>query len=117
MHLGSWATKTRKNISEISDREFFCWREHPKLHTWMFQRFESRTGEDDPWRFNGVPLALTLEDIDWLERDVLAERLPAKHEFRYSSPPDTLRRMDLKFIEKARTLLAEGWSIHYWSWW
>ena len=54
--------------------EIAYWRKHPNLQGWMEQLFANKGGECDI--FNGVEVELTWADIDQLEQDILAGRLP-----------------------------------------
>lgn len=98
-------------------RELAYWRKHPNLHGWMQRLAVEKGFSADPSDFNCVPLLLTSEDIDRLEKDVLSDNLPATSGFFFgaSSPED--KADDLTFIGLAREVIAEGLNVFYDSWW
>ena len=77
--------------------EFYYWRKHHDLHGWMERLYRSKGGPQET--FNCT--------------------LPETQGFFFgTNPPDaeSLDR-DLKFIQAARDILAEGDVVYYDSWW
>ena len=106
--------------------ELAYWRKHPNLQGWMENLWESKgrpnahedkdsMGMSD---FNCVPLELTKEDLNNLERDITNATLPDTVGFFFgSNSDDHYQRQDLDFIEKARDALDSGLTVVYDSWW
>ena len=98
-------------------REICYWRKHPNLHGWMEQLWieKSDARNED---FNGVELELTWEDLERLERDILARDLPDTSGFFFGSDSDDYyREQDLKFIKDAKAELFCGLKVFYNSSW
>lgn len=99
------------------DKELHYWRKHNALQGWMENLWESRGGTGD---FNCQDVYLNEEDLDKLEADVKAQKLPETSGFFYG--PDSRfdkKQMedDLEFIKKARKALKEDKYVVYSSWW
>lgn len=97
--------------------EFYYWRKHHNLHGWMERLYRSRGGPKET--FNCVKVRLTTVDLDALQHDLENGTLPETQGFFFgTNPPDaeSLAR-DLKFIQAARDILAEGDAVYYDSWW
>lgn len=91
------------------------WRKHPNLQGWMERLYRQKGGAGE---FNCVDVELTAEDIDQLEKDVIAGALPGTSGFFFGSDADAhYREADLRFISAARSALAEGHTVVYTSWW
>ena len=105
-------------INKDNLTHFDYWRKHHDLHGWMENLFRSRH-PDYKDSFNCVPVRLMKEDLDNLEKDVISGSLPPTTGFFFGNfPPDgESKRKDLEFIQKARTLIAEGNAVFYDSWW
>jgi hypothetical protein len=74
-------------------------------------------GEED---FNCIPLELTHEDLDLLEKDLLDSRLPETSGFFFGSSTagdDRHLLDDLGFVADARRHLDSGLEVEYFSWW
>jgi hypothetical protein len=87
--------------------EIFYWRKHHALHKWMENLYRERGGTEEI--FNCCVLRLYVEDLDNLG-DVIGcdtdyDDLFSTHE------------QDIKFIEKARSVIADGRAVYYDSWW
>ena len=97
--------------------ELHYWRKHHDLHGWM-ERLYREKGGDSP-DFNCVKVRLTLEDLDRLEKTVLANQLPQTTGFFFgNNPPDEDSiRYDMEFIGKAKATIAGGMAVYYDSWW
>lgn len=91
-------------------------RKHPNLQGWMEQLFAEKGGECDT--FNGVEVELTWEDVDQLEQDVLAGRLPPTQGFFFGNDSDEYyREQDLEFCRRAKAELFMGLKVFYNSSW
>jgi hypothetical protein len=100
-------------------RELAYWRKHPNLHGWMHRLWEAKGSPNDSGQgFNGDELELTWEDIDMLEQDVQAGRLPGTSGFFFGEPADEYyKEQDLEFIKNARAELFCGLRVFYNSSW
>ena len=97
--------------------EFYYWRKHHDLHGWMERLYRSKGGPQET--FNCAKVRLTTVDLDALQHDLENGTLPETQVFFFgTNPPDaeSLAR-DLKFIQAARDILAEGDAVYYDSWW
>lgn len=95
--------------------ELHYWRKHANLQGWMERLYRDKGGQAES--FNCVPVVLTLEDLDRLERDTRAGELPHTTGFFFgeSQPEDYDSTLD--FITKARKAIAAGHTVYYSSWW
>ena len=108
---GDW----KPNNGVTKPREIAYWRKHPSLHGWMRKLWEAKGGSGE---FNGDELELTREDIDMLEEDILAGRLPSTSGFFFGNPADDYYKdSDLSFIKNARAELFCGLKVFYNSSW
>jgi hypothetical protein len=98
--------------------EIAYWRKHPHLHGWMEQLWHSRSNPEPDEVFNGIELELFREDIDRLEQDIQAERLPTTRGFFFGDDAsDHYREKDLEFCRQARADLFLGLRVFYNSSW
>lgn len=95
--------------------ELHYWRKHPDLHGWMEQLYWEKGGADDS--FNCVTVALDPADLDRLEADVRAGRLPFTEGFFFGASDGTEAEDDLAFVRNAREALSAGLTVFYTSWW
>ena len=123
MGLDQFAYTIDKNGNK---QEISYWRKHPNLQGWMENLWmkKGRPGlvcESDPLGmsdFNCIPVQLTIEDIESLERDITASGLPNTIGFFFgNNSDDYYREQDLDFIQKAKDALDNGLSVYYDSWW
>ncbi|EJD00866.1 uncharacterized protein FOMMEDRAFT_29672 [Fomitiporia mediterranea MF3/22] len=91
------------------------WRKHPNLQGWMERLYREKGGVHK--YFNNVNLMLTTEDLDQLEADVRARRLPHTEGFFFGVSTSEDEEDDLLFITKAREALKAGLFVFYDSWW
>jgi len=98
---------------EIS--ELFYWRKHADLEGWMEKLYREKGGKEEV--FNVATVELTMQDIDRLERDVLADSLPHTEGFFFGKSHPEDKEATLKFIGLARETLRGGDSVFYTSWW
>lgn len=67
-------------------------------------------------KFNGIPLELSLADIDSLEPLVVGESLPelkGPTYHHYGPYSEDYKTEDLKFVEQARMALSGGSKVYY----
>lgn len=123
MGLDMYALKTTKEIDsevdfDIADGDcelIHSWRKHPNLHGWMEARYRQKGGAEEC--FNCVNVALTIEDLDALEKDIRSSELPETFGFFFGESNGSEKADDLLFISKARTAIQEGNRVFYSSWW
>ena len=120
-----------ENSTDVLDQEkqgeeLACWRKHPFLHGWMEQLWEDQGRPNfDPETmggtfgdFNCVPLELTIEDIDRLEKDINANSLPETEGFFFGGDADKYyEQQDLEFCNWALKELDKGREVYYDSSW
>ena len=107
---------------ETGQREIAYWRKHPNLHGWMERLWEHKVladgGDPESHTFNGIEVELTWEDLDELEKDLNARKLPETRGFFFGDGADDhYRDADLNFIRKARAELFLGLRVFYNSSW
>ncbi len=112
----NWDNDSKELISPVTKpREIAYWRQHPNLHGWMQQLWESQGNSGD---FNGDELELTYDDLERLELDVIAGTLPGTSGFFFGNDADEhYRKDDLEFIKNARAELFMGLKVFYNSSW
>ena len=97
--------------------ELAYWRKHPNLQGWMEDLWIAKGAEggDD---FNCVDLALTLEDLDSLEKALDESALPETVGFFFGTDADDdYAEADREFIVQARAAIKQGYTVVYSSWW
>ena len=121
MGLDMYAFKVKKedfNFDRKDDKqeELMYWRKHHDLHGWMEQLYVNKGGTE---MFNGIPVVLSLDDLDLLERDIKNWNLPHTTGFFFgNNPPDEdSNEEDLAFIKKAREAINDGFEVIYNSSW
>lgn len=119
MGLDAWLyTFNPKSLSEdkgqVTDSgdEIVYWRKHHSLHRWMENLYIKRGGTAE---FNLIPLFLSKDDLDRLERDIINNRLQYTEGF-FSSIEEA-KNYDLKAVKSAKVCLALGYLVYYNSWW
>lgn len=93
---------------------FHVWRKHPNLHGWMERLFRKRGGEGV---FNCRTVRLTIEDLDELEKEVRAYKLPFTTGFFFGESHEENYEDDLMFIMRARMEIQNEKDVYYDSWW
>lgn len=106
-----------RNDERHEEEHLYYWRKHPDLHGWMFRLYKEKGGKEDKDGFNCVSVELTAADLDRLEQDVIAGKLPATSGFFFGASSHEDRADDLAFITKAREAIASGKFVRYDSWW
>ena len=120
MGLDMYAMMTREPVEQPVDfrvgnaAELHYWRKHPNLHGWMQDLYVEKGGGE---AFNCVPVILEAEDLDRLEADIRAGRLPETIGLFFGESDGSEAEDDLIFIAKARAAIAEGYTVYYDSWW
>jgi len=114
------------NSEDDSRNEMAYWRKHPNLQGWMEQLWESKgrtlDGMEDPSHFDGsfncIPIQLTMEDIEKLEKDILYGGMPGTSGFFFGQDSDDYyKQQDLKFVMDAKQEIIAGNKVFYSSWW
>jgi hypothetical protein len=96
--------------SEVkSFAELHYWRKHPNLHGWMERLYREKGGRDED--FNCVNVHLAAQDLDRLEADIKAKKLPYTEGFFFGASDGSELDDDLAFVAKARAALSEGASV------
>lgn len=125
---GTWNKESGDFESPVEKpREIAYWRKHPNLQGWMEELWLNRLadqGKEPPREnqfgssFNGVELELTWEDLEQLEQDIEAMRLPQTSGFFFGENSDEYyREQDLEFIKQARSEIFCGLRVFYNSSW
>lgn len=123
MGLDQYAYRT-KNVKKLTDvgypesdglDEFDYWRKFYGLQDWMENLYHEKGGKGD---FNCVPMRLTLQDLDRLERDMQEDEF---YEDRFYEKLEDEKKREVEhlkdFIQTARASIAEGYEVYYDSWW
>jgi hypothetical protein len=92
--------------------EFFYWRKHRDLQTWMEKLYRAKGGAQE--HFNCARILLTVNDLDSLESDLRQRPLPKVDGTLFSG--DDIEQ-DLDFVWAARRAIADGYTVYYYSWW
>ena len=98
--------------------EIAYWRKHNALEGYMSELYRTKTS--DQGEFNCKNLGLDGDDLDTLEAVIKGGKLPETVGFFFGSctkDNEEYKELDLEFIEKARKSIAQGYEIHYTSWW
>ncbi|EMI24066.1 hypothetical protein [Rhodopirellula europaea] len=121
MGLDQYALITTETIDQEVDFkipenacEIHYWRKHPNLHGWMQDLYHDKDGTKE---FNCTPVVLNADDLDRLEAAIKANELPDTCGFFFGTTVGDEKEDDLKFIEKARQAIADGYTVFYDSWW
>lgn len=121
MGLDQYAKTRDPKTGEVN--QFSYWRKHNALHGWMENLWSSKgcpNKTKDSEDFNCVPLELTHEDLDALEKDLLDSRLPETSGLFFGSSTandNPHLEKDLDFVAEARRHLDSGLQVAYDSWW
>ncbi len=113
-------TTTEKLASEVDfqnqqHEKLHYSRKHPDLHGWMENLYREKDGSADS--FNVVRMVLTPSDLDRLEADIRARRLPETGGPFFGESDGSETDDDLSFVAKAREAIAAGLTVYYTSWW
>ena len=88
----------------------FLWAKKMKLNG-------EEVDQDDWSAFNCIPLRVTFQDLENLEKDVRGGNLPHTTGFFFGQSCEEDIKDDLAFIEEARNAIASDMEIYYSSWW
>lgn len=102
------------DIEEVD--EIYYWRKNRHLHNLMKWLYIKKGGKSE---FNTVYVELTADDIDLLEGMITSGAIEQFDEqgFYFGHNDYDSKDYDLKFIEVAREVLAEGDKVYYYCWW
>lgn len=117
MGLDQYAYLAARQADEWDNhQELAYWRKHPNLQGWMEKLFLDKGGNCDS--FNGVELELTWDDVDRLEQDIQASKLPSTQGFFFGNNSDEhYKEHDLDFCRRAKAELFLGRRVFYNSSW
>jgi hypothetical protein len=106
------------------------WRKHPNLQGWMERLWRKKVNSTEPYEkdtfiddgFNGIELALTMEDILKLEQDIKDECLDGGFGtttgfFFGDKADDEYKWRDLTFCDRAKVALNNNHTVYYNSSW
>lgn len=105
---------TSQTSSDAWGLEIFRWRKHPNLHGWMEALYRAKGGTGE---FNCMAVRLELSDLEALEADVRADRLPHTTGFFFGRSRPEEKDDDLLFIRLAREAIAAGRVLFYTADW
>lgn len=108
------------------------WRKFPSLNAWMIRLYEQKrrmsnelppyqrkcTGEirriySDHHPMNGNKVELSKEDLENLERDVIAHNLPKNCSGSCWGDDDDYKKVEIGVIGKAKEYMEKGYKIFY----
>lgn len=115
--LGNWSNY--ESYEKDLERIKVCyWRKHPNLHGWFKNLYESKGGNSTQG-FNGDTVRIDEADLDKLQEDIIAEKLPHTEGFFFgvSYGDADERDYDLKFVTRAKKDIKEGYKLYYTSSW
>ena len=122
MGLDQYAFKTTTSLTSAVDirepsdaEEFHYWRKHPNLHGWMEALYFRKGGQNE--EFNLSAVVVDSADLDQLDIDVKAHRLPVTTGFFFGQSDGGEIEDDLLFVAEARAAIADGKSIYYVAFW
>lgn len=119
LDMYAFTTRTKPacpvDFDPVDPVEFHYWRKHPNLHGWMEALYRQKGGTNPD--FNCAAVTLDSADLDRLEADLVAQRLPETGGFFFGASDGTETRKDLGFVHVARLFVAEGLTVFYTSWW
>lgn len=95
--------------------EIFRWRKHPSMQGWMEQLYRNKGGIEET--FNCVPVRLTMDDLNQLEKDIKNKSLPHTTGFFFGEDDGSETVEDLKFVYLAKEEIKKGNIVAYSSWW
>lgn len=101
-------------------REIAYWRKHPNMQGYMEKLWRKKSSTLESKEFNGIELELTWEDLDQLEKDILAEKVSNLDTtgFFFGNASDSYyREKDLQFIKDAKAEIFLGMRVFYNSSW
>lgn len=109
MGLDQYAFARKENEEDI---EIACWRKHANLEGWASDLYTTRGGAGE---FNCVELQLFELDLMKLEKEHSTLEASSGFFWGTSNVHDTEDTQ--AFIEKALSMIQDGYKIIYTSWW
>lgn len=100
---------------ENTHTQIAYWRNYSNLHKWMEGLYYKKGGLKES--FNCVPVELTLEDLDLLEKDVNEKALPNTKGILFEELDNEGTKRHLTFIKNAKEAILAGDRVFYDSWW
>ena len=103
--------------------QFADWRKHNRLQGFMQELYDKKNGADAD-NFNCVPLYLSKEELDMLQKQIETRTLPQTEGFFFGDDSYTwegeqndMKAYDLKFVKDAKDWLDKGYPVCYECWW
>ena len=103
--------------------QFADWRKHNRLQGFMQELYDKKNGADAD-NFNCVPLYLSKEELDMLQKQIETRTLPQTEGFFFGDDSYTwegeqndMKAYDLKFVKDAKDWLDIGYKFFYECWW
>ena len=103
--------------------QFADWRKHNRLQGFMQELYDKKNGADAD-NFNCVPLYLSKEELDMLQKQIETRTLPQTEGFFFGDDSYTwegeqndMKAYDLKFVKDAKDWLDKGYKVFYECWW
>ena len=103
--------------------QFADWRKHNRLQGFMQELYDKKNGADAD-NFNCVPLYLSKEELDMLQKQIETRTLPQTEGFFFGDDSYTwegeqndMNAYDLKFVKDAKDWLDKGYKVFYECWW
>ena len=103
--------------------QFADWRKHNRLQGFMQELYDKKNGADAD-NFNCVPLYLSKEELDMLQKQIETRTLPQTEGFFFGDDSYTwegeqndMKAYDLKFVKNAKEWLEKGYKVFYECWW
>ena len=103
--------------------QFADWRKHNRLQGFMQELYDKKNGADAD-NFNCVPLYLSKEELDMLQKQIETRTLPQTEGFFFGDDSYTwegeqndMKAYDLKFVKDAKDWLDKGYKVFYEGWW
>ncbi|HIB21730.1 MAG TPA: hypothetical protein EYO32_09515 [Rhodospirillales bacterium] len=91
------------------------WRKHADLEGWMADVYQARNPSKSDHEFNCVELKLFAGDLERLEAE--HSNLEQAMGFFWGDSREEDVADTQEFIDKAKSLMEDGWEIIYTSWW
>lgn len=118
---------TDRNKLTSTPREpimFSDWRKHNRLQGYFQELFDKRSGYHFMGNFNCIPLYLSKEEIEMLQKQIETRTLPETKGFFFGQDSYTwegeqqdMKAYDLKFCKEAKEWIDKGYKVFYECWW
>ena len=97
--------------------QFADWRKHNRLQGFMQELYDKKNGADAD-NFNCVPLYLSKEELDMLQKQIETRTLPQTEGFFFGDDSYTwegeqndIKAYDLKFVKDKKDWLDKGYKV------